>query len=279
MRLKHSFVPLVSLFAAVPALAAIHPATAISVPPDSFLNSHVSTVNELSQEVTLDPAVRRRLANHFHVTEAQITAYVRRNLVLKRLPKAGYYRVACVGRNGREYWIESRLPAGTPIFASRATGQPILKLACGNPMVSSLPPVVHTAENTEQYAPAKFAADLLPVPAAAALAPGLMPGDTTPPGLVVASNDITPAVVEVSPFLGGFTTPVVSNVGHAFNFFGPVLAGGIALAVASSGSHSPAPNIPPVPETSTSVSLGLMLLMGGGMIVSLRRKQAAKNRS
>lgn len=270
MLLKYSIVPLVSLFITVPALAAIHPEVDVSVPLGSFINYHVSTVNELSQEVTLDPAVRGRLANHFHVSEAQITTYVRRNLVLTRLSKAGYYRVACVGRDGREYWIESRLPAGTPVFASRATGRPILKLACGNPMVSTLP-----SEESAKLPPAQFASNPLPIMTPAALAPGLMPGDITPPNLVVASDD-TPVDVEVSPFLGGFTTPLVNNVGHAFNFFVPALAG-IALAVSSSGSHRSTPGVPAIPETSTSVSLGLMLLLGSGAAITLRRKRVSKD--
>ena len=191
-----SLFPLVSLFLAVPALAALPPESAVSVPVGSFINYHVSTVSDLSQEVSLDPAVRRRLAHHFHVTEAQITTYVRRNLVLTRLRKAGYYHVACVGRDGREYWIHSRLAAGTPVFASRVTGHPILKLACGNPMVSTLP-VVSTLSSIESAkpAPTQFASDLMPSLAHAALAPGLMAGDTPPPSLVVASNDIAPVIV------------------------------------------------------------------------------------
>ena len=116
------------VFAAMPVVAAGQPRLHASVPPASFLNYHVSTVHELSQEVTLDPAVRARLANHFHISEAQITQYVRQNLVLTHLKWSGYYRVACVGRNGQEFWITSHLPKGTPIFASRATGHPILKL-------------------------------------------------------------------------------------------------------------------------------------------------------
>ena len=271
MLFRHTLVPLVGIFIAVPALAGIHPRMNVPVPEGSFINSHVETVNELSQEVTLDPAVRKRLAAHFRVSEAQITTYVRRNLVLTRLPKAGYYRVACVGRNGREYWIESRLPAGTPVFAARATGRPILKLACGNPMVASLPSV-----ESAKLAPAQFAANATPMMMPAAIAPGLMPGDTVPPSLVVASNDITPAVVEVSPFLGGFSGPVVNNLGHAFNFFGPVLAAGLAVVVSSKGGGGSTPNVPAVPETSTFISFGLMLLLGGVVVVSHRRKPSAK---
>ena len=51
------------LIPAMPVLAAGQVKAHHSVPPASFLNYHVATVQELSQEVTLDPAVRARLAN------------------------------------------------------------------------------------------------------------------------------------------------------------------------------------------------------------------------
>ncbi|BDI28900.1 hypothetical protein CCAX7_009510 [Capsulimonas corticalis] len=110
-----------------------------SVPPASFINYHVDTVQQLSQQVELDPAVRARLARHFHMTGPQLVSYINHHLKLKRLSAAKKYRVYCVDRNGREFFIMTRLPAGTPVFVSKSTGQPILKLACGNPMVSVLP--------------------------------------------------------------------------------------------------------------------------------------------
>ena len=250
----------------------------LSVPPASFLNYHVDTVNELSQEVTVDPAVRGRLANHFHVSEAEMAQYIRRNLVLTHLAKAGYYRVACVGRGGREYWITSRLPAGTAVFASRATGRPILKLACGNPMVSTLPPVEKTAGSQEGYTAPKYAILPPPVAAEAAPMPGLIPGGVSPTDLMVAGTDIAPAVVQVSPSFQGFTNPgaVARGLGSSFGFI-PALAGVAALGIASSGrgggGNNPGPAPEPVPELSTSASLGALFLLGGGAFVLARRKR------
>ena len=174
-----------------------------SVPPASFLNYHVSTVRELSQEVTLDPAVRGRLARHFHITPSQMTTYIRRNLVLTRLHTAGSYRVACVRRNGEEYWVESHLPAGTPVFASRVTGNPVLKLACGNPMVSSLPPGLQTAEDNGLTAPPQLAALPITSGVPSTPAPSLLP-DTIPltdisTGPMLADSSIVPPVIQVSP--------------------------------------------------------------------------------
>ena len=276
MLIKYAVLPTLCFFAAAPVLAAGHARVRGSVPPASFLNYHVSTVHELSQEVTLDPAVRARLANHFHVSEAQITQYIRQNLVLTHLQKAGNYRVACVGSDGREYWISSRLPAGTAIFAARATGRPILKLACGNPMVSYLPPGLQTAENNGHAGPPTFA--FLPPPALTDTLPmpGLLPGDLTPSDALVALADVPPAVVLVSPSLETLIPGTVApGLSRSFNVL-PAVLGGLAVAVASTGHHGSTPNTtpPPVPEASTFVSFSVMLLLGGGALFAIKRKRA-----
>ena len=279
MLIKYAALPTLCLFTAMPVLAAGHVRVNTSVPPASFLNYHVSTLRELSQEVTLDPAVRARLANHFHVSEAQITRYVRQNLVLTHLKKGGRYRVACVGHDGREFWVESRLPKGTAVFASRATGRPILKLACGNPMVSSLPPTVRTAEDIDSTEPAQFAFLSPPALAGPAPMPGLLTGDIMPTDLVVVSNALVPAVVQVSPSLEAIIPGTLLSAGsHSFNAL-PALLGALAVGVASTGHGGSSPNAvapPPVPEASTSVSLGAMLLLGGGGLLSLRRKRTSE---
>lgn len=280
MFIKHAVLPTLCFFAAMPALAAGHPRVYASVPPASFLNYHVSTVPELSQEVTLDPAVRARLANHFHISEAQITEYVRRNLVLTHLKKGGLYRVACVGRDGREFWINSHLPTGTAIFASRVTGHPILKLACGNPMVSSLPPSLQLAEDNSHAGPAQFA--FLPPPALTGSTPmpGLMTEDVTPTDTLVALADVPPAVVQVSPSLETLIPGTLLSSGSgSFNVL-PAILGAVAVGVASSGRGGSTSNVTPpppaVPEASTSASLGVMLLLGGGALLVLRRKRASE---
>ncbi len=282
MHTKYAVIPTLCLLASTPVLAAGHTEVHASVPPASFLNYHVSTVHELSQEVTIDPAVRARLANHFHISEAQMTQYVRRNLVLTHLQKTGRYKVACVGQNGREYWIESRLPAGTAIFASRATGHPILKLACGNPMVSSLPPSIKTAESRESMTPPQFAFLPPPTPAGSVPMPGLLTAaDVTPTDLVVASTDVTPAVVEVSPSLETLIPgALLSGGSSAFNAL-PAVLGAVALGVASTGHGGSSPSVTPpaIPEASTSISLGTMLLLGSGAWLAARRKRTSEKTS
>jgi len=270
-----ALLPLFAL-AAIPAAAAHLPSPRLPVPDESFLNYHAATVGELSSEVAMDPAVRARLAKHFHVSQAQMMTYVHHNLVLRRLQKAGTYRVACVRRDGSEYWIESRLPAGTPIFASRATGKPILKLACGNPMVSSLPP---TRFPNKPIPTPKLAA--VPVTMATAdliVPPVLTAIDGTQTDLVAPSDLSAPAVVRVSPslqLLGGGSSglgslfPALLGAGAAVAVFGP--------SNGSSNAGTPGtPVLPAVPEASSMTSFGL-LLVGGSLLFILRRKTVAKS--
>ncbi len=282
---------LLSLAAAAPYL--VVPAAALPhapVPPDSFINYHAATVRELSQEVTLDPTVRTRLARHFHVTPKQMKTYVDKNLVLTRLKATGSYRVACVRADGSEYWVQERLPAGTPIFVSRATGQPILKLACGNPMVGALPPATKVSDNKTLYTNPKLASVpstlATPIPAAPLLA-----GEITPQYAFTTDALTVPPVVQVADIIqslpvrgggGGFPLGYLAGI--------PVIAGILGTHGGGGGGTSstpvvpfvpiipviPAvPVVPAVPETSTVVSLGV-LLTGLG-VLALRRKRSVQS--
>ena len=265
---------LLALTAGVPTAATAH----LPVPRESFLNYHAANINELSQEVTVDPQVRERLAKHFHISESQMVTYIRRNLVLRHLDKTGVYRVACVRRDGSEYWINSRLPAGTPVFASRATGQPILKLACGNPMVSALPP---TLIRNAPLAPPKIASLPVMLADSSVEAPPVLSAiDGTQSTLMTSDDLLAPPVVRVSPsiqLLGGGG----SNLGSLF----PALLGaGTAVSVFGRGGSSSnalpgtpsVPGTPAVPEASTVTSFGLLLLAGTVLFI-LRRKAPAQN--
>lgn len=257
-------------YLAAPAAALPH----VIVPPDSFINYHASTVHELSQEVTLDPEVRARLARHFHVTPEQMKTYVDSNLVLTRLKTAGSYRVACVRADGSEYWMQERLPAGTPIFASRATGQPILKLACGNPMVGTLPPVKKIMTDQQLYTNPKLAVVPstleAPTPEATLLASAITPNYafstdalTVPP--VVQVGDI----IQSLPLRGGGGFPLGYLAGI------PVIAGVLGSHGSGTNDGPNIPVIPAVPEVSTLISLGALLTGLGAL--ALRRKQPVQD--
>lgn len=262
--------------AAVPAAAALPAVLHLPVPAESFLNYHAATVRELADEVSVNPAVRARLARHFHVTQAQMTTYIHRNLVLRHLQKTGTYRVACVRHDGSEYWIESRLPAGTPVFASRTTGRPILKLACGNPMVSALPP---TEFPNKPVAAPKLASVPVMMADADINTPPILTGIDDTQAEIVSPDDLSaPPIVRVSPslqLLGG--SPDLGSI------FPALLGAGAAVAVFRHGGGSSitplipvGPTIPTVPEASTVISFGL-LLAGGTLLLILRRKAVSQN--
>ena len=219
---RHTALFLSAIISGLPLSALASPQ---SVPTDSFIGRHVSTVNELQQQISLDPVVRRRLARHFHTSAPAVTRYIQDNLVLKNLPHAGRYKVYCISRTGQEYTIDQHLAAGTPVFVLRSTGQPVLKLACGNPMVAALPPV-------RTKVAAYHSPELAGVPASApsSIAPAL---ESNAP-VVVAMNDT--ATVAVMP-----TTKVAGFIGQL-----PIVHGGTPLGFLAAipvlatvfGSHS-----------------------------------------
>ncbi len=133
------------LLLSLTATAAPRPMT---VPTDSFINRHVATLPQLTRQVSVDPTVRRRLARHFHVSGPAMVHYLQDNMVLRTLPQTRRAQVYCISRTGHEYTISAKLIRGTPVFVLRTTGEPILKLACGNPLVSALP-VVKKAGSSE----------------------------------------------------------------------------------------------------------------------------------
>ena len=208
------------------------------VPPDSFIAQHVGTVSELHQQITLDPVVRRRLARHFHASAPTVTRYIQDNLVLTKLKKAGRYQVYCVGRSGQEYSIKSRLAAGTPVFVLRSTGQPVLKLACGNPMIASLPPAVTKVASHH---------------ALMLVSPMLSPSSAAAPALsangpvVVAMADTPGVVVMPTTKVAGFIGQLpISHGGLPFGY----LAAIPVLAIA--GSHHGGGSSPSLGTTRTT---------------------------
>lgn len=216
------------------------------VPADSFIVRHVGTVPQLHQQISLDPVVRRRLARHFHTSAPAVTRYIQDNLVLTKLKQAGRYQVYCVGRSGQEYVISSRLAAGTPVFVLRSTGQPVLKLACGNPMMASLPPVKTkvAAHRPPALAPA--------VPSATDTAPA----SVQPSGPVVVAMANAPGAVvmpttKVAGFLGQL--PAVHGGGGGFPL---AYLAGIPL-LAAIGSHGGGNgNSGSTPNTGTTGAAG-----------------------
>jgi hypothetical protein len=252
----------------------------LPVPPASFLNYHVSTARGLSEEVAQDVVVRARLARHFGMSGPAVCDYVRRNLVETTLTasQAGRYRVACISPSGREYYVTERLNAGTPVFALAATGQPVLKLECGNPLVASLPVVESKAMTAPRPAgPPVMVSDPTAVPGQTVVASSTIPGEET----FTAASPLTDyeftgagPIINVEPFPATLLTH-----GGGFGFLPGLLAGaalfGLSTGHGGGGSSNVAP--PPAPEPGTPVVLacGALALASLGLRASRRRGAAS----
>ncbi len=241
MQSKTSFPILPCLGALGLTLAAVYPANAdpfLPVPPASFLNYHVASAEQLSQEVALDAIVRARLARHFHQAEPEVSRYIHDNLILTHLSKPGQFRVACVTPSGREYYLTQSLAAGTGVFSLRSTGKPILKQACGNPLVAVLPAVA-----PKKVAPPQLAATPKAVPIKPAVT-AMMPSD-------VVFTDVPPLEAAKTGNIGPFVkvAGITQSLGRSGggSFFPAVLGvAGLGLFTGHHGSSSPSP-VPAVP--------------------------------
>lgn len=226
----------------------------LPVPPASFINYHVDTVHQLSEQIAYDAVVRGRLASHFHLSGPAMVSYVEKNLALSYLKTAGTYRVACITPSGHEYKVTQRLPKGTPVFSLISTGQPILKRVCGNPLVSSLPAAVpkrlnQTAEKSIVHSgkPALAEAPVTTQGPEDVIASSTVPGDTT---LTVVPGLADGAVGDLGPFTR--VAGSLASIGGGGGGFGLPLAGLAALGAAGlfgthhGGSNNTAP-VTPIP--------------------------------
>ncbi len=228
-------------------IAALAGPQSVVLPPDSFIDQHVASMPQMSRQVTLDPVVRRRLARHFHTSGPAVVRYIQDNLVLKKTTTAQRYQVYCISRTGREYTINARLPIGTPVFVMRTTGKPILKLACGNPMVAELPPVV---TKISPYTSPELAS--LPKPLPTTVVPGLAPNGpvlvamNSGPGLVITPAPVTrvAGILENLPVHSGrFPIGLLAGI--------PIIAG-----LTSHGGNSPSSPGPGTTGTGTGTGTG-----------------------
>lgn len=127
------------IMATAPAWAAKKPAQH-RTGPDSFLPWRAYTVQFLIDQVQSDRVVSARLAKHFHVSEAELVSYFRANLREVTIQQSGWRPVYGVTRTGLIYRSRDYFHKGAKAFGL-ANGTPILKLSCGNPLVTQLPPV------------------------------------------------------------------------------------------------------------------------------------------
>ena len=145
-----------------------------------------------------------------HLRPRHVVRYIQNNLVLKRITTARRYQVYCIARDGHEYLINSRLAVGTPVFVLRGTDTPILKLACGNPMVRSALPEVLPYQ--QHLGTPKLAS--LPTTGTGTLTPSLKPNG--PVVLTMVPSPDVPVAAPVSPFFGAL--PVHGGGGSGLGY-------------------------------------------------------------
>lgn len=279
-----------ALFAHVDANAARMARHAVMpVPRASFLNTRVDTVQQLISQIKASPAVRARYAKLFHVPQAEVVRYVQKNLVESYVPASKTYNVWCVSSTGRLYSVHQHFQAGTRVFALR-NGTPVMKWACGNPLVSVLPypperkvpvarkpslPTESVAPFTETIAtevsPEDFGAGLptkfvtsIPGEASSLVPSQLVAGSTE---LLVPAAKVANGLVPFLPFAGGAGL-VTGSIGGG---------GGTTTTtdtLGNGGTSSPGGGTV-VPEPSPSLTIALGLLPLGALLAMRKRRGTA----
>jgi hypothetical protein len=221
--------------------------------PGSFVHYTAPSVDSLVSQITGNPTVAKRYADHFGVPAAEIARYFRENLRTVALKRPTAVTTYFVSKYGTIQSKSATLPVGALVFATKE-GVLVLEAKCGNPLTKALP--VSKPETKVMAMPETVGVP--PEPEKTVIPP---PEEAVPELVqieepMVAMATIEPLVIaqpEVSaPDILGFASAVV-----------PALLGAVAVR-----GDSPSP--PAVPEPSS-----LLALAGGSMWIAaaIRRKR------
>lgn len=230
------------LFALLPAVQA-----AERVPPGSYLESHVNSIDELCAQIQENPTVAARFAKHFGIPADEVVAYLKDYARMKPLTTTARYTEYFIDVRGRMVSHTKLLPAGTPVVVM-ADGTPIMDMKCGNPMYKRLP---------KQIAKAK--------PVITQVAQAIQ--ETPPP--------VFPSIVAPTPPPPAPVEPVTQVLGAAPQEirFSPAIGAGVLalLPLLGAGGVNGSSNVtPPVPEPASA----LVLLTGTiGLVTVIRRRR------
>ncbi|MDO8684575.1 MAG: hypothetical protein Q7N50_14005 [Armatimonadota bacterium] len=218
-----------------------------SVPRGSYLRNPVSSVDELVTAITKDAVVSNRFARHFNQPPDKLAMFIQDNVILTRVTEATPHNVYVFTRNGQMFAQRKVLRRGTPVFALKDTGEPLLIKKCGNPVIKKLPVREKVkAEAPQMYQVVRASEVPLPPPLA------VLPSVTTPPSIPVA---IAPTVVAAVP---SSVAPAI--IPHKRNPNLLPLAG--LLLTDHGGGKKPPPPIPEPAGAAAVIATGILPAAG-----------------
>ncbi|MDQ2688614.1 MAG: hypothetical protein M3Y28_12185, partial [Armatimonadota bacterium] len=232
-----------------------------ATPPASYLQYRVYTLDQLIQQVSDNPTVRKRFARHFHISESNVVRYMKANLVESYVPKTERYTVYCVRPSGKFYPIRQTFKRGTKVFALK-NGEPVMKWLCGNPLSKFLPEV---STRTIVQTPPKPRPVVLVSPTLQELTP------TETANILIPSEIYAPSYQTAVPLsLVSAATPIYSRAGTSLlPFLIPAALVGAVASGGHGGGNTPTP-IPAVPEAGSLVYLAAALPLG---LIAVRRRR------
>jgi len=208
---------------------------------NSFLNRPSNNLPELLNQIKSDDKVSSRYMRHFGMTKGQVLDMVSK-LKLDRLPSDGTFLVYNVPK-----WEEVRARAlvfkkGTLVWAD-ASGRPVLKASCGNPMVRGTDLGQTAAVPALKLDAVSNVRDLTP----------LTPPETT--FMDYEADLLQPGTLQVNaadfpPALPGI--PALPGLGFPMQIF-PII--GVLGILGGGGGSNGGP--PTVPEPCSMLALGL----------------------
>ncbi|MCX7993574.1 MAG: hypothetical protein N2651_07870 [Fimbriimonadales bacterium] len=255
------------------------------VPRNSYIVRPVASARELANQIRTEPIVAQRYARHFRRSAWDFAEYVEKELRMTRLSRAQTFNIYYAPPDGRLMVVRRTLPKGTPVFAEKKTGKPILKANCGNPLTPAAaipvsrtqlpieitavatPMPVFTEAITQPRIPTIELVELPVSPVEEVVRAEILPTESLVETLPEAAPEpATPPTLPLSEFVPDNVPPILSRGGPNWLPFLPL----ISLFTPRGGN-----DFDPVPEPTSVVILGA----GLGLLYPLSRKALKRSQN